>query len=193
MRRVIFIFVVMLVFIGSLSAQSISPTNYWAYTDTVSVTFTRPANATAYAANDRVCGADTSFFVFTLSNRTTQRGFIVGAFLYADTANTANALFRLRLFSDTSTSNGGVAISRIADNAPWTYLKGYQYKDMGYIDFALQTAGTGSTAAYDFTTGLNIPYTLKTQSKFFGVLVATAAYQPANAGRFYIKLWLLKD
>ena len=194
MKRLLFSFILGLSFVAIVSGQTRNPTNYWAYTDTVSFTITRPSNATTYAANDVVTTTDTTFVKFTPVNRNLGGGgLIFAALLEADTANVANATFRLYVFRDTSSSQGA-AISRIGDNAAFTWLTDYRYKLVGTIDFSLSTAGTGSTSAYSYISGFTNPFITNINSRYlYGQLVATGAYQPKNGGKFYIKLWILKD
>jgi hypothetical protein len=190
MRRFLFlVFVPMVVW-----SQAKVPTNWYANLDTISVQIIRPADVTTYAASDVVCGADTAFLVFSNVARSPgASGYIVQAGLFADTANVAAATFRLHLFRDT-TAGAGPALTRIGDNAQFTYLAGYRWKYGGYIDFSLSTSGTGSTAAFSMIQGINIPFlTIAPRNKLYGVLTTTSAYVPGNAGKLYIKLWVWKD
>lgn len=149
---------------------------------------TRPNNGTTYADKDIVTGTDSLAQKLVLEGRYLS-GKILSARLSADTANVANATFRLFLYSD-STGTG-----KLADNVtfPNTYDRD-QYL-IGTIDFALSDSvnGTGSTVATHFQTfTAPIPFTsnrrLGVWQAMWGRLVATGAYVPKWSGKFRIVL-----
>lgn len=113
--------------------------------DLIAVTIARPANTTAYAANDAVAAAsaDALEFAFQTTRRT---GYIVSARVVTNKAAWTPRL-RLHLFREEPTA--------IADNSPLTLLWANRSSYLGSITFpALATAGGGSDCAVaegDFT------------------------------------------
>lgn len=158
-------------------------------TRVVRATFARPANATAYSANDVVSTTAGAFITFPYMGRVQGgSGIITGAILDTDTANVTNATFDLYLYSDTT------SLTAIADHAVFTLLSGANGKRVCKISFSLGTGGTGSTSARSEVNGFISSYVCASYGQsLFGVLVATAAYTPALSGTIGVTLKVLRD
>ena len=132
-----------------------------------SVTFTRPDNATVYTAGD-VVGSGTVLDFGAVDGESAK---VVGSKLSISWSNVTNALFQLFLFDDDTN------IPSLIDNAAFVITAALEDDMMGYNAFALEVTGTsGSAHAWDSNAGLSIPYGR------YGVLVATAAYNPISGG-----------
>lgn len=163
MKRIIFTLLLMVTITCVASGQI----RYQTITMTLS-----DSTALAYAANDVV--SDGTVMQFTNAG---MKGIIQDAVMTLDTTNTTNGSFKLFLFGDTVTA--------IANNAQFTLLLADQAKCQGIINFALQTGGSGSTMAiglsYLTVSGTGFAPTLPFYTNagtLWGVLVASAAYQP---------------
>lgn len=160
----------------------------------VSVEFTRPADTTAYTAQDGVSNATSAASILTfVSNhaddtqgRSLQNGAsyqIKSAKLTKSTNSTTNASFDLYVFT-----SGVVATNDNSENG-MLYIN--KHVRVGKIAFTLATAGTtNSTCAEQVVTDVN--HTFKAiKGNIFGQLVATGAYTPGSAEIFFIELELL--
>lgn len=145
---------------------------------TSSAFFVRPANTTQYAAADVV--GDGRVLVFpNMASKNGGSGFIVKARMESNDVTTTAAIFRLYLYSAPPVA--------IADNAAKTKLWADRDKELGYIDFSLSTDGTGSDAAADTQTNVNLPFVAGADTtSIYGVLMAQAAYQPAGNSKSYL-------
>ena len=154
-----------------------------------SATITRPADTTAYAANDVISTLAGAVLEFSgMARAVGGTGTIVRARLMTD-QSTMIARCRLHLFHTAPTA--------IADNSPYTMLYANAANRIGSIDFpALNTEGTGSTGAgamrpsYD---GAYAPPNLWYQcaaadTKLYGILEIKDAATPASAQNFFIEL-----
>lgn len=152
----------------------------------VSAEFTRPADTTAYAVDDVVSNSTTTTTPLTFTNAArvgNGTGYIVSARMAKSTNTTTNASFRLWLYRDNPTTPPG-------DNSPFALLWANRTVRMGFIDFTLSTAGTGSNSASDFKVGLNIPFFAVNGRNLYGVLIARGAYTPASGEQFFIEIGL---
>jgi hypothetical protein len=146
------------------------------------VTFQKNANtAAAYTAGDVV--GDSAFVRFTSAGR---KGVVLSAYLAGDTINVANATFRLYVFSDTSYTDT-TRMKVFDDHAAYTLLAADAKNVVGYVDFTLVTAGAGSTLANAYVGNVNLPFNTR-RGVLFGVLTATAAYQPGYLETFTLRL-----
>lgn len=145
---------------------------------------TRPADTTAYAAEDSVNAAgSTDCITFTVSDgidiTTGQSLQVKTARLTTNSTNTTNGSFRLYLFDQ--------SVSGFADNSPQPLLYSNRDKRCGYIDFTLNTGGSGSDCSEAIVTDVNI--SIRTEAtNIFGILIAKGAYTPASAQKFYLEL-----
>jgi hypothetical protein len=150
---------------------------------TTAVEFTRPANATQYAAGD-VIGPATTAAVITFSNLP----------LGANGRATVRWAQVVKSDNDATTATIGLFLYRtaptaIADNSPWTLL--YADALIGYI--ALDTVvsgGSGSDAnIITHATEPRLPL-IMTGNALYGVLVALGTYTPASGEKFRTTLGL---
>lgn len=148
----------------------------------ISVSFTRPADTTAYSIRDSVSTSSPSVLTFTNIARINQgTGYIVKAKLVTDQV-TNTAKFRLHLFHTSPAA--------ISDNSQFTILWANKDKSIGYIDFdALSTEGTGSDCAYSVNSSLRLHYACDSGSRtLYGMLEAIDPFTPASGQNFYIEL-----
>jgi len=150
----------------------------------VGVTFTRPADTTAYAALDNVANSTSAPTILTFTNIArinAGSGYIVKAKVITD-QSTNTARFRLHLFHTAPTA--------INDNAAYTTLWANNANKIGWIDFdAAGTEGTGSTAAESLNTSVRLKYICAAASRtIYGVLETRDAFTPASAQNFFVEL-----
>lgn len=155
----------------------------------VAVTFTRPADTTAYASGDLVANSTTAGSVTPMSftvARTNDASFSVRrARITTSSTSVTNASFRLHLYQSSPTAANG-------DNSAWsTTTSGY----LGAIDVTVDKAfsdgagGTGVPLAGGEMTGLPT----SGARTIFGLLEARAAYTPTSAGTFTVTLEVLQN
>jgi hypothetical protein len=148
-----------------------------------SATFARPANTTAYAANDAVSdstSAPTVLTFNTVSKRPAVSGYVVKARLITD-QSTNTAQFRLWLYHTAPTA--------INDNAAFTYLYADRAKLAGYVDLGpLQTEGSGSDAAFATEGTVRLPFVNGPTRALYGLLETKTAFTPASGQNFYVEI-----
>lgn len=145
--------------------------------------FTRPTGTTQYAAQDVVGPVTTpAVLTFTGAGRITGgSGYVTKVVIAKSTVTITLASFRLWLYR--------VAPTAIADNSPWTLLRADVAKRLGYVDITMATGGTGSDSASGQDTSVRLPFQCDpASSSLFGVLVATAAYTPADSEIFDVEI-----
>lgn len=153
-------------------------------TRVVSAAFARPADTTAYAANDAVSDSTSAPTALTFERAARVAGgggYITKARLVTD-QSTNVAQFRLWLFSASPTA--------INDNTAYTYLWADRAILLGSIDLGpLTTEGSGSTAASGLSADGRLAFVASqaTQS-LFGLLETKTAFTPASAQNFFIEL-----
>jgi hypothetical protein len=160
------------------------------FTANPSATFTRPADTTAYASGDLVANSTTAGSVvamsFTVARVAAGSVCIRKARLQKSTTTTANAAFRLHLYTAAPTIANG-------DNAAWSTTRaGY----LGSIDFASANALAFSNGAAINglpVLGSEMSVKLASGSTIVGLLEARAAYAPGNAEVFEIELETFQD
>lgn len=152
-------------------------------TVTVTQTFIRPSDTTAYAALD-VVGNTGSAAVLSfagMSRANAGAGYITKARIETN-QSTCVARFRLHIFNTTPTP--------IADNSPVTRLWADVSKRIGYIDLdACATEGTGSDTASSQSVLPNIEFNCATASTTLYVVVETLdIFTPTSAQNFFVAL-----
>jgi|SRR5882672_948346 len=156
----------------------------------VSFTFARPTDTTAYAAGDLVANSTTIGQVvmplWTLSSIGFANGFVRNARLRKSNTTVTNAQFSLALF------NAAIPlIPAVADNAAMT-LSNDVTGFLGSIAFDLTTGAiTGSNGVVKAATtqpALVFNAASGQAAGLQGVLTATAAYTPASAENFEVIL-----
>ena len=164
------------------------------------IEFTRPADTTAYTAQDSVNNSTTAATILTLAERPdptktyNQSGLTIGGSyqikslkLAKSTSNTTNASFDLYMYTSGITSG---TINN--DNS----AAGLLYQDKIYLigkpAFTLATTTAAeSDSAFQVITDVNHSF-VAVASTFYTSLVATAAYTPGNAEKFYIEAILVR-
>lgn len=158
-------------------------------TKTVTATFARPADTTAYTAKDVVSNnaTTTTFLAFTALGRTVDgSGYIVKARLETDQA-TCTARFRLWLYR---VPNASLATAVGGDNAQFAVKWANRTSRIGYLDFpALATEGTGSDAAVALNNDIRMAFgAASDDTGLYGVLEALDAFTPNSAQNFFVAL-----
>jgi hypothetical protein len=151
------------------------------------VSFTRPADTTAYAAQDAVSNSTTAPTVLTFGNVGRINGGS-GLILAARhlKSSTVAASYRLHLYR--------VAPAAINDNAQFPLLFANRTARIGFIDFSHQTGGTGSDASTALATLANLPFVCDAAStSLFGRLVASAGYTPVSGEQHFIELGFVQN
>ena len=135
----------------------------------VSATITRPANVTAYTANDVVGGAITFASIGASAGYVT----IMGADLRYDASAVPSGMAGMRLYLYSVTPP-----SAIADNTVWDLPSGDRASFMGYIDLGAPV-DLGSTL-YTQVDNINRQVKLGAgETALYGYLVTTGGYTPA--------------
>lgn len=150
----------------------------------VSAAFTRPADTTAYAAQDAVADSTSAPTVrtFTAAARVNGgSGYIMKARLMTD-QSTNTARLRLHLYNAAPTA--------INDNAPQTLLWANRAARVGVITFnALATEATGSTGAETLDIVDRLPFVCAGgDSNLYGLLETLDTFTPASGQNFYLEL-----
>lgn len=185
------------------------------FTPFSAVSFTRPADTTAYASGDNIATTTTGSAVvplrFLVAGDKGGSGLILGARMAKSQANVTNASFRLRLFSSAPFAAG----SYPADNAAIVATYAALQFQIGYFDFTTwnaESAAAWSNAlpntrtSLSFNLGGAMPSNADSQiivntnravfdsQCIFGLLEARAAYAPAsNSEQFTINLDVQSD
>ncbi|HSE58228.1 MAG TPA: hypothetical protein VLA99_05960 [Nitrospiraceae bacterium] len=156
--------------------------------DVSSVSFTRPADTTAYASGDQVANSTTAGSVVPLNFPGCSNG--VGRSLQIrrvrigkSGTSVTNAAFRLHLFNVLPTVGAG-------DNAAISFTTGMA-KYLGQVDVTVGQA-FGDGAAGQATTDISC-YPVAGASNLYGLLEARGAYTPASAEVFTIALEVAQD
>lgn len=142
---------------------------------TVQATITRPANTTAYTANDVVGGAIT----FATGLTSSQHAIILGADLQLQISAIPSGMtsFRLYLYDVTPAS-------AIADNAAFDFASTDRTSFLGYVDLG-SPADLGSTC-FCQVDGVNKKIKLNGSANLFGYLVTNGGFTPAANSEVYL-------
>jgi hypothetical protein len=151
----------------------------------VSASFTRPADTTAYAAGDAVSNATSSPAILQFPGAARVAG-ASGLILSARHIknNTTAASFRLWLYRETAAA--------VNDNAQFALLWANRANRIGFIDFAHTTGGTGSNSSSSLATFVNLPFSL-VGTALFGQLTTTGGYTPASGEQHFIELFIAQN
>jgi hypothetical protein len=151
-----------------------------------SVTFTRPADTTAYAANDLVANSVTAGSVsppsLTVSVAAAAAVVIRRVRLKKSTTSATNATFRIHLFAVTAptVTNG--------DNGAFAVATGSANYLGNFIIGAMVSLGDGCVGFGVPSVGGEIGLKLASGTVVYALLEALAAYTPGNAETFTITL-----
>ena len=148
-----------------------------------SASFTRPADTTAYAANDAIAdstSAPTLLSFANCANANGGQGYIVKTRLLTN-QKTCTARFRLSFYH--------TAPSPVNDNAPKPMLYANKDKLIGRIDLdPCTTEDTTSDAAFALSTAL-MPYVCAAaDTTIYCILTTLDAFTPASAQQFYLEI-----
>lgn len=151
-----------------------------------SASITRPADTTAYSANDSLSNstsAPTPLSFTGIFPNSGNDGYIVAARATVQGAAFAGAL-RLHLYTS--------SVTAVNDNSPFTLLFANRAIKIGYIDFlGFQYGGTGSDCSESygvFSTGSYLPAVLATGTTIYGLVEVRTAFTPTSAQQFYFEL-----
>lgn len=160
------------------------------YQKGVSANFTRPADTTAYAAQDVVSNSTTAPSLLTFSGVGRVNGgsgVILSARHLKSGTTTTGATFRLHLYTVNT-------VSLINDNAPHAMLYASRASRVGFIDFTHSVAGTGSDCTNALATFVNLPYVCDAATTaLYGRLVVTSAYTPTSGEQHFIELGVVQN
>ena len=161
---------------------------------TVSASFVRPANTTAYSVNDVLSGATSSGTAMTFLNaaRDLGGGGYITDVMIVDSAYSATATtFDLFLFNTNPTT-------AINDNASFQPTDAELANVSTVININTPSAGSATIGAAGNrlfeTNGVNRQFVCAdSSSDLYGVLVARTAYNPISAEEFTVRLKIMED
>jgi len=143
---------------------------------TVSSNFNRPANTTAYSADDNVSNNTTAGSVTPLSFALSgSAGIIRRVRVRKSDQTVATPTIRVWFFESSPTVGSG-------DNAAFAQPLA---ASVGYVDVAVTSAGSDDAVGW---TNCDIPVVAAT---CYALLQTTSAFTPANAETFTITIWYL--
>lgn len=155
---------------GTTNLVAAAPASYSA-----AVTVTRPANTTAYSANDVVGGAITFPTIGPSGGHVNLSGFAVRMDIAAVPSGMTS--FRLHLYNVTPPS-------ALADNAPWDIPSGDRSAYLGYLDLGTMT-DFGSTLFAQNDQFVKKVKLTAASTTLYGYLVTAGAYTPAGNSEVY--------
>ena len=169
--------------VGGTAVNSSNPLPVGGKSVQKSASFTRPADTTAYAANDAVANSTSAPALLTFANCANAnggQGYIVKTRLLTN-QKTCTARFRLSFYH--------TAPSPVNDNAPKPMLYANKDKLIGRIDLdPCNTEDATSDAAFALSTAL-MPYVCAAaDTKIYCILTTLDAFTPASAQQFYLEI-----
>lgn len=158
-------------------------------TKLVTVSKTRPADITTYAAGDVVNESTSAGTVWTFSNMVRGAGLggvIQAAQLIDSAAQSTKPDLELYLFDTTLTTQN--------DNAAWAPADADMKTLVARIDFSLGSFKTAGGNGVIQAVNLSLPFQCASGSTtLYGILVARNAYTPISSEEFTIRLAVLQD
>lgn len=164
---------------------------------TTEASFTRPADTTAYAANDLVANdvdaADVRPLTFSTGALGRGRGTIKRVRLHkTDGSDVANANFTLHLFTPASAAEDTYPAVTNGDNGAFAIDTAAHYLGSVAVDLSsgavVGTAGAAKFAAPSPEIHFDLTKINSMERRLFGYLVAGAAYSPASGEVFSVRL-----
>lgn len=159
-----------------------------AYQTTSSVLFSRPADTSAYAAQDVVSNSTSAPALLEFADAARENGgsgIIVSARHLKN--STATGGFRLHLYCNNNATP-------VNDNAQFPLLFANRLNRIGFIDFSHISGGTGSDSTSALTVFTGLPFVCDSaSSSLFGILTALTAYTPASAEQHFIELAVVQN
>ncbi len=169
--------------VGGTAVSSSNPLPVGGKSVQKSASFTRPADTTAYAANDAVANSTSTPTLLSFANCANAnggQGYIVKTRLLTN-QKTCTARFRLSFYH--------TAPSPVNDNAPKPKLYANKDKLIGRIDLdPCSTEDATSDAAFALSTAL-MPYVCAAaDTTIYCILTTLDAFTPASAQQFYLEI-----
>lgn len=160
---------------------------------TVTATFTRPADTTAYAAGDAVNNSTSAPSLLTLTNAARVNGgggYLVGVRL-ATNLKSITPRFRVRLFNDIY-SSGTTPIVLSNDNAAFQSKYADEAKRVARLDLSAMITPvdtTNSDMSTSEDTTIRIPFVCQTGGRnLYATLEALDAFTPSSGESFTLTL-----
>ena len=151
--------------------------------------FTRPADTTAYAAQDVVSNSTSTPTILSFPGAARANGgsgLILSARHLKNSTTTSGASYRLHLYSAAPTA--------INDNAQFALLYANRASRVGFIDFSHAAGGTGSDSTNALSTFVNLPFVCDAAaSALFGILTVLGAYTPTSEEQHFIELSIAQN
>lgn len=158
-------------------------TTYKTVLKTLTDSFARPANTTAYAAGDGVTDSTSAPTPLSYSGATSAfrpATKLISARLVKSGTSTTSATFRLWLYKG--------AVSNVPnDNAAFAPAEADQGDLIGSIAFGTAVAGS-DCVTYIGTLSGDLRFNATSDNVIYGILEATGAYTPESAETFYTEL-----
>lgn len=156
---------------------------------TLTAEITRPSNTTAYASNKVV--SDGTLTTLSVTNPSGSGGGVLtggasyqvkSVALYANSSGTTNASFDVYLYSS--------GVTAFSDQANHTLSYNDKNVRIGKTSLTFYTGDTNSASAEAVNTDVDHVFKA-TGSNLYAIIVATAAYTPTSAEKFYLKVTLI--
>ena len=155
-----------------------------------SALFTRPADTSAYTAQDVVSNSTSAPALLTFSGaaRVVGGSGIILSARHMKTGTVASgATYRLHIYKDSS-------VTPQNDNSQFTMLFANRSKRVGYIDFSHSAAGSGSDSTGALSTFTNLPFVCDVAATaLYGILTITSAFTPISAEQHFIELHIAQN
>lgn len=152
--------------------------------------FTRPADTTAYAAQDVVSNSTTAPTLLTFAGAGRANGgsgLILSARHMKSSTGISGANYRLHLYKVST-------VTPINDNAQFAMLYANRLNRVGFIDFNHTAGGTGSDSSSALTTFVNLPFVCDAAATaLYGILTVTGAYTPTSGEQHMIELGIVQN
>lgn len=149
----------------------------------VEVTITRPADTTAYSANDAISSSTSApaaiiFDLATAGLEAGGSGYLVKARLISNKSDITPRI-RVHLYKS--------APSQVNDNSAFPLLWANRANRICYIDFpALATAGAGSDAAHSLVADLRLPFKLASgETRLWAIIQTLDAFAPSSGQQLF--------
>lgn len=155
--------------------------------------FTRPSNTTPYSSGKIVSDSTSAGTLLTLSSTqvagSPSFGLVDGGSyqiksveLCKSTSGTTNATFDVHLYSS--------GVTALNDNSNFTMTYGEKNVSIGKSAIEMYTGDTNSGSAEDTNTDVDHVF-IATGATMAARVVATAAYTPGSAEKFYLKVTVI--
>ena len=156
-------------------------------------TITRPANTTAYAADDQIGGTTTAMIHFSnvatlASDGKDSSGYILGLTVATSDTGMIGKMLRLVLYDGSFDYSVNDNIGHSEGSIP--HLKAV----VDQIDVPIVNVTAGAAYGKCILTNLRIPYKTNGQNSLYGILTTKEAFTPsANSTQIYLKITVTKN